>query len=42
LLAIMSSLFVGFSFYKQNSTMAGLQNSVFGIFMLVTYVLVGD
>ncbi|KAI1611046.1 ABC multidrug transporter [Exophiala viscosa] len=36
LLGIMSALFIGFSFYKQNSTMAGLQNTIFGIFMLVT------
>jgi ABC-type multidrug transport system permease subunit len=32
----MSALFIGFSFYKQNSTAAGLQNTIFGIFMLVT------
>ncbi|KIW34417.1 uncharacterized protein PV07_01195 [Cladophialophora immunda] len=36
LLGIMSALFIGFSFYKQNSTSTGLQNTIFGIFMLVT------
>ncbi|KIX08400.1 uncharacterized protein Z518_03056 [Rhinocladiella mackenziei CBS 650.93] len=36
LLGIMSALFIGFSFYKQNTTMAGLQNTIFGVFMLVT------
>ncbi len=38
LLGIMAALFIGFSFYKQNSTSAGLQNTIFGIFMIVTYV----
>ncbi|KAL2429794.1 ABC multidrug transporter MDR1 [Exophiala dermatitidis] len=36
LLGIMAALFIGFSFYKQNTTSAGLQNTIFGIFMLVT------
>jgi ATP-binding cassette, subfamily G (WHITE), member 2, PDR len=33
----MAALFIGFSFYKQNSSSTGLQNTIFGIFMLVTY-----
>jgi ABC-type multidrug transport system permease subunit len=33
----MSALFIGFSFYKQNTSSTGLQNTIFGIFMLVTY-----
>ncbi|KIW21365.1 hypothetical protein PV08_01945 [Exophiala spinifera] len=36
LLGIMSALFTGFSFYKQNTTQAGLQNTLFAVFMLVT------
>jgi len=36
MLGIMSALFIGFSFYKQNNSSAGLQNTIFGIFMLVT------
>jgi ABC-type multidrug transport system permease subunit len=32
----MAALFIGFSFYKQNTTEAGMQNTIFGIFMLVT------
>lgn len=36
MLGIMSALFVGFSFYKQNDTQAGLQNTLFAIFMIVT------
>ncbi|KIW81857.1 hypothetical protein Z517_04883 [Fonsecaea pedrosoi CBS 271.37] len=36
LLGIMSALFIGFSFYKQNTTSTGLQNTIFAIFMLVT------
>ena len=35
-LGVMSSLFIGFSFYKQNSSSTGLQNSIFAIFMLAT------
>ena len=30
----MSALFIGFSFYKQNSSQQGLQNQIFSIFML--------
>lgn len=32
----MAALFIGFSFYKQNATQAGLQNTLFAVFMLVT------
>ena len=32
----MSALFVGFSFYKQNSSQQGLQNDIFSVFMLTT------
>ena len=32
----MSALFIGFSFYIQNSSQTGLQNTIFGIFMLTT------
>ena len=32
--SIMSALFIGFTFYMQNSSATGLQNSVFAIFML--------
>lgn len=39
LLGIMAALFIGFSFYKQNTTSTGLQNTIFAIFMIVTYVL---
>ncbi len=35
-LCIMSALFIGFSFYLQNSSSTGLQNEIFGIFMLTT------
>lgn len=35
-LCIMSALFIGFSFYLQNSSTTGLQNTIFGIFMLTT------
>lgn len=34
MLGILASLFIGFSFYRQNSSAAGLQNSLFAIFML--------
>lgn len=34
LLVILSALFIGFTFYKQNSTQTGLQNLIFGVFML--------
>ena len=30
----MSGLFIGFSFYKQNSSQQGLQNIVYSVFML--------
>jgi ABC-type multidrug transport system ATPase subunit len=33
-LCIMSALFIGFSFYKQNPSLTGLQNTLFGVFML--------
>ncbi|KKZ61668.1 hypothetical protein EMCG_03777 [[Emmonsia] crescens] len=36
LLGFMSAVFIGFSFYKQNSSSAGLQNTIFSIFMLTT------
>ena len=32
-LGIMAALFIGFSFYKQNTSSTGLQNTIFGIFM---------
>ena len=34
MLGLASSLFIGFSFFLQNSSSAGLQNSIFAIFML--------
>jgi ATP-binding cassette, subfamily G (WHITE), member 2, PDR len=36
LLGIMAALFIGFSFYKQNTSSQGLQNMIFSIFMLTT------
>ncbi|KAM5437048.1 GTPase-activating protein [Microsporum ferrugineum] len=36
LLGLASALFIGFSFFLQNTSMAGLQNSLFSIFMLTT------
>ena len=30
----MSALFIGFSFYRQNSSQQGIQNTIFSIFML--------
>ena len=36
LLGIMAALFVGFSFYRQNDSSTGLQNTIFAIFMVVT------
>jgi ATP-binding cassette, subfamily G (WHITE), member 2, PDR len=36
ILCVMSALFVGFSFYRQNSSATGLQNSLFAIFMMMT------
>lgn len=36
LLGTMSVLFIGFSFYKQNSSQQGLQNIIFSIFMLTS------
>ncbi|EXJ78566.1 hypothetical protein A1O1_08967 [Capronia coronata CBS 617.96] len=36
LLGIMAALFIGFSFYKQKRTSSGLQNTIFGVFMLVS------
>jgi ABC-type multidrug transport system ATPase subunit len=35
-LCIMSALFVGFSFYLQNSSSTGMQNTLFGVFLLTT------
>ena len=35
-LVIASGLFVGFSFFKANNSIQGLQNQMFGIFMLMT------
>lgn len=32
----MSALFIGFSFYKQNSSQQGLQNIIFSVFMLTS------
>ena len=36
MLGVMSALFIGFSFYKQNSSQQGLQNTIFSIFMLTS------
>ncbi|KAF2731319.1 ATP-binding cassette transporter [Polyplosphaeria fusca] len=36
LLGILAALFIGFSFYKQNSSAQGMQNALFSIFMLTT------
>ncbi|KMU76786.1 ABC transporter CDR4 [Coccidioides immitis RMSCC 3703] len=36
LLGIMAAVFIGFSFYMQNASIAGLQNTLFAIFMLTT------
>jgi len=36
MLCTMSALFVGFSFYKQNSSQTGMQNTIFAIFMVTT------
>ncbi|KKA28728.1 hypothetical protein TD95_004420 [Thielaviopsis punctulata] len=35
-LAVASGLFIGFSFWKTNSTLAGMQNVLFSIFMMIT------
>lgn len=35
-LCVMSALFIGFSLYNMPNTQAGLQNQMFGIFMLLT------
>jgi ATP-binding cassette, subfamily G (WHITE), member 2, PDR len=35
-LCIMSALFIGFSFYRQNSSSTGMQNTLFGVFLLTT------
>jgi ATP-binding cassette subfamily G (WHITE) protein 2 (PDR) len=35
-LCIMSALFIGFSFFLQNSSSTGIQNTIFGIFLLTT------
>lgn len=35
-LCIMSALFVGFSFWQQNSSQTGMQNTIFAIFMITT------
>lgn len=36
MLATMSALFVGFSFYNQDDSQAGMQGSIFAIFMVTT------
>ena len=36
MLCTMSALFVGFSFYKQDTSQTGMQNSLFAIFMVTT------
>lgn len=33
---VMSALFIGFSFYRQNSSQQGLQNTIFSVFMLTS------
>ncbi|KXH37611.1 ABC-2 type transporter [Colletotrichum salicis] len=35
-LGICAGLFIGFSFWKADGTMAGMQNVVFGVFMVIT------
>jgi hypothetical protein len=32
----MSALFIGFSFYRENSSSTGMQNTLFGVFLLTT------
>lgn len=36
LLGIASALFIGFSFFLENTSVTGLQNTLFGIFMLTS------
>ncbi len=36
ILGLASALFIGFSFFLQNSSASGLQNTLFGIFMLAS------
>ncbi|KZL85385.1 abc-2 type transporter [Colletotrichum incanum] len=36
ILGIAAGLFIGFSFWKADGTMAGMQNVVFGVFMVIT------
>ncbi|KAF9769293.1 hypothetical protein IL306_013302 [Fusarium sp. DS 682] len=36
ILGVVAGLFVGFSFYKPDSTSAGMQNIVFSVFMIIT------
>ena len=36
MLGIASALFIGFSFYRQDASLAGLQNAIFALFMLTT------
>ncbi|KAF4339011.1 ATPase [Fusarium beomiforme] len=36
ILGVVAGLFVGFSFYKPDSTFAGMQNIVFSVFMIIT------
>ncbi|KAI5290263.1 GTPase-activating protein [Ascosphaera aggregata] len=38
-LSVLSALFIGFSFYKQNSSIAGMQNVLFAVFMLTTTII---
>ena len=40
MLGVMSALFIGFSFYKQNSSQQGLQNIIFSVFMLTSILSV--
>ena len=40
MLGVMSALFIGFSFYKQNTSQQGLQNTLFSIFMLTSILYV--
>lgn len=35
-LGIVSGLFIGFSFYNADSSLAGMQNVLFGVFMVIT------
>ncbi|KAF2192196.1 pleiotropic drug resistance protein, ABC superfamily [Zopfia rhizophila CBS 207.26] len=39
LLCLVNALFIGFSFFKNENTMQGLQNQMFGVFMIL-YILI--